>query len=105
MMRDTFGTPYSRGPSWRVPNSPDPSYIHGTTEYPKFDEFFESLGDRVVDQDLGSILGILTDAKVYCIHELMWYTDSELKDLGLAIGDIKWLRSEVKRVITGGINK
>ena len=110
LMRDMVGTPRRK-----ISNSPNPGHTsYGTTcnsesitiddskVYPRFDEFFESLGDRTVDRDLGAILAQLSDAKVYRIHELRFFSDSELKDMGLAIGDIKWLRNEIKKAVEGG---
>lgn len=67
--------------------------------YPKFDAFFEALSLENVDWDMGSILMVLADASIHCIHELEEFSDKELIDLGLKIGDIKWLRKVVRKAL------
>ncbi|KAF8522700.1 hypothetical protein BU17DRAFT_86593 [Hysterangium stoloniferum] len=100
MLQNMLGTPRRK-----VVSSPNPGAIDGTiivddsTDYPRFDEYFESIGDKVVDHDLGAILAKLTDSGVYRVHELAWFIDAELKEAGLVIGDVKWLRNEVKRAM------
>ncbi|KIJ42448.1 hypothetical protein M422DRAFT_254546 [Sphaerobolus stellatus SS14] len=66
--------------------------------YPKFDQFFKTLPD-VDGRDTGAILVSLSDAGIYRIEELHGFSDAELKEEGLRMGDIKWLRKEVEKVL------
>jgi len=73
--------------------------IKPNINYPKFDQFFEDLSQECLDRDTGSILACLTDARIYRISELVAFTDTELTDIGLKPGDVKWLRRIVQRAI------
>ena len=66
--------------------------------YPRFDQFFQSLTDTD-GRDTDTILAKLSDAAIYHIDEISTFSDSELKEEGLMMSDIKWLRKEVKRVM------
>ncbi|KIJ50158.1 hypothetical protein M422DRAFT_245960 [Sphaerobolus stellatus SS14] len=97
-----------KGPSLRMPNqvpligaqvAPEP-VIQLNTAYPSFDKFFEDLPNSIKNRcDTGSILKTLSDARIYQISELELVTDEELKQEGMPLGDIKWLRREVLKAI------
>ncbi|KAF8495314.1 hypothetical protein BU17DRAFT_103637 [Hysterangium stoloniferum] len=100
MLQNMLGTPRRKVVSSPNPGATDGTIIVGdSTDYLRFDEYFESIGDKVIDRDLGAILAKLTDSGVYRVHELAWFTDAELKEAGLVIGDVKWLRNEVKKAM------
>ena len=62
---------------------------------PGFDQFFHSLTDTD-GRDTNTILAKLSDAAIYRIDESSTFSDSELNEEGLEMGDIKWLRKVVK---------
>jgi hypothetical protein len=100
LLQNMLSTPIQRGSSHaNTITSHNGPVIDDSKDYPRFDKFFESIHDKVLDYDLGLILAKLTDAGIYQVHELASFTDPELKEVELVIGDIKWLCHEVKKVI------
>ncbi|KIJ43508.1 hypothetical protein M422DRAFT_47804 [Sphaerobolus stellatus SS14] len=82
------------------------SSVEANITYPSFDQFFEELPDSAKNKrETGSILSKLTNARIYQIHELEFITDVELRNEGLALGDIKWLRMEVSKALKGPHSK
>ena len=83
-----------------ITSEPPKSPFKPTVAYPKFNQFFESLPDATTSlRDIASILITLTDAAIYHIDELDHITDEELRKEGLKLGDVEWLRAEVRRVM------
>ncbi|KIJ29874.1 hypothetical protein M422DRAFT_53979 [Sphaerobolus stellatus SS14] len=79
---------------------PSNSLVKPWITYPKLDQFFEILSDGDIDgRDTGALLAKLNDITIYHIDELPGFSDAELKEEGMKMGDIKWLRKEVERAL------
>jgi hypothetical protein len=68
--------------------------------YPEFKEFFETIpAIEKENRDIDTLLTKFRALAIYRIHELTNFTDSELKNEGFKLGDIKWLRNEIKNAL------
>jgi hypothetical protein len=101
LFQNMLSTPIQKrlsNPNMTVNPNNSPAIDDGK-DYPRFDHFFETIQDKVSDRDLGRILSKLTDAGIYRILELHWFSEADLKDAGLVLGDIKWLQREVRKAM------